>query len=221
MPESANPSARPDSDGPSRSTLLYDPRFLRSAPAVLTFAELVFGLLVWMMVTGTEYFHVPAFGWVMFVAITYWVLTVIFFIVYLTKANARIPRIPWIPVVVLFIAFLCVRCSSIWTDYSAYHFFEVVTIWFHIAFLIFLFLHVFQLQSKMSCINWTMTEFLHCILAAFLIFIASIVAAVKSYGLPSLVAGSVFGFIATGLLVIRIWFSYKITNGQPSTSVPV
>ncbi|XP_018596943.1 CKLF-like MARVEL transmembrane domain-containing protein 7 isoform X4 [Scleropages formosus] len=124
-------------------------------------------------------------------------------------------------VVVLLIAFLCVHCSSLWTDYSAYRFFEVVTLWFHITFLIFLIMHILQLQSKLSCINWTMTEFLHYIIGASLTFIASTVAAVKSYGLSSLVAGSVFGFIATSLLVISMWFSYKVTYGQPTTSINV
>ncbi|XP_018596944.1 CKLF-like MARVEL transmembrane domain-containing protein 7 isoform X6 [Scleropages formosus] len=123
--------------------------------------------------------------------------------------------------VVLLIAFLCVHCSSLWTDYSAYRFFEVVTLWFHITFLIFLIMHILQLQSKLSCINWTMTEFLHYIIGASLTFIASTVAAVKSYGLSSLVAGSVFGFIATSLLVISMWFSYKVTYGQPTTSINV
>ncbi|KPP60334.1 CKLF-like MARVEL transmembrane domain-containing protein 8-like, partial [Scleropages formosus] len=85
----------PSPEHPACSTLVYDARFLRSAPAIFIFAELVFGLLVWMLITGTEYFHVPAFGWVMFVAVTYWVLTVFFLIMYLTNARARMPRVPW------------------------------------------------------------------------------------------------------------------------------
>jgi preprotein translocase subunit SecG len=52
-----------------------------------------------MLIAGTEYFRVSAFGWVMFVAILYWVLTVIFLIIYLTMAYNRIPQVPWTTVV--------------------------------------------------------------------------------------------------------------------------
>ncbi|XP_031796118.1 CKLF-like MARVEL transmembrane domain-containing protein 8 [Sarcophilus harrisii] len=55
----------------------------------------VFGLLVWTLIAGTEYFRVPAFGWVMFVAVFYWVLTVFFLIIYMTMTYTRIPQVPW------------------------------------------------------------------------------------------------------------------------------
>ncbi|XP_041709844.1 CKLF-like MARVEL transmembrane domain-containing protein 8 [Coregonus clupeaformis] len=77
------------------STLAYDRHFFRTASGLLVFAEIVFGLLVWTLIAGTDYFRVSAFGWVMFVAILYWVLTVIFLIIYLTMAYNRIPQVPW------------------------------------------------------------------------------------------------------------------------------
>ncbi|XP_042169776.1 CKLF-like MARVEL transmembrane domain-containing protein 8 [Oncorhynchus tshawytscha] len=55
-----------------------------------------------MLIAGTEYFRVSAFGWVMFVAILYWVLTVIFLIIYLTMAYNRIPQVPWTTVGLFF-----------------------------------------------------------------------------------------------------------------------
>ncbi|XP_010882989.1 CKLF-like MARVEL transmembrane domain-containing protein 8b [Esox lucius] len=78
----------------STSTLAYDREFIRTAPGILVVAEIVFGLIVWTLIAGTEYFRVPAFGWVIFVAILYWVLTVIFFIIYLTMVK-RIPQVSW------------------------------------------------------------------------------------------------------------------------------
>ncbi|XP_022409406.1 CKLF-like MARVEL transmembrane domain-containing protein 8 isoform X2 [Delphinapterus leucas] len=54
--------------------------------------EAVLGLLVWTLIAGTEYFRVPAFGWVMFVAVFYWVLTVFFLIIYITMTYTRIPQ---------------------------------------------------------------------------------------------------------------------------------
>uniref|UniRef100_A0ACB8FVK6 CKLF-like MARVEL transmembrane domain-containing protein 8 n=1 Tax=Sphaerodactylus townsendi TaxID=933632 RepID=A0ACB8FVK6_9SAUR len=55
----------------------------------------VLGLLVWTLIAGTEYFLYPAFGWVMFVAVFYWVLTLFFLIIYMTMTYTRIPQVPW------------------------------------------------------------------------------------------------------------------------------
>uniref|UniRef100_A0A8C4P6Q3 CKLF like MARVEL transmembrane domain containing 8 n=1 Tax=Dromaius novaehollandiae TaxID=8790 RepID=A0A8C4P6Q3_DRONO len=79
----------------SSSTLAYDREFLRTLPGLLMVAEIVLGLLVWTLIAGTEYFLYPAFGWVMFVAVFYWVLTVFFLIIYMTMTYTRIPQVPW------------------------------------------------------------------------------------------------------------------------------
>uniref|UniRef100_G3WWI2 CKLF like MARVEL transmembrane domain containing 8 n=1 Tax=Sarcophilus harrisii TaxID=9305 RepID=G3WWI2_SARHA len=75
----------------SSSSFAYDKEFLRTLPGI----PRVFGLLVWTLIAGTEYFRVPAFGWVMFVAVFYWVLTVFFLIIYMTMTYTRIPQVPW------------------------------------------------------------------------------------------------------------------------------
>nr|XP_029544589.1 CKLF-like MARVEL transmembrane domain-containing protein 8 isoform X3 [Oncorhynchus nerka] len=95
-------STSSSTDNFSTSTLACDRHFFRTASGLLVFAEIVFGLLVWMLIAGTEYFRVSAFGWVMFVAILYWVLTVIFLIIYLTMAYNRIPQVPWTTVGLFF-----------------------------------------------------------------------------------------------------------------------
>uniref|UniRef100_A0A673KW16 CKLF-like MARVEL transmembrane domain containing 7 n=1 Tax=Sinocyclocheilus rhinocerous TaxID=307959 RepID=A0A673KW16_9TELE len=97
-------------------------------------------------------------------------------------------------VVILLIAFLCVHCKGT-NNYSAYRYFEVVTAWFLIVFLIFFLMYLFGLQSKITCINWTLTEFLHYAVGGILVFIASIVVAVKSHGISALIAGSVSAFL--------------------------
>ncbi|KAM9574390.1 CKLF-like MARVEL transmembrane domain-containing protein 8 isoform 2-T2 [Guaruba guarouba] len=104
----------------SSSTLAYDREFLRTLPGLLMVTEIgrkywaeescdtnlrkekgekVLGLLVWTLIAGTEYFLYPAFGWVMFVAVFYWVLTVFFLIIYMTMTYTRIPQVPWTTVV--------------------------------------------------------------------------------------------------------------------------
>ncbi|KAK2815324.1 hypothetical protein Q7C36_023590 [Tachysurus vachellii] len=124
-------------------------------------------------------------------------------------------------VVTLMIAFLCVHCSSIWTDYDAFRYFEVVTLWFFFTFLIFFLIYMLRLQTRLPCIYWALVEFFHYILGTILIFIASIIVAVKSFTLSSIVAGSVFGFIATFLFVISLLTSNKVICGSQQTSIGV
>lgn len=52
-------------------------------------------MLVWILVGGTDYFHLPALCWVMFLSILFWILTVSLFIIYLTGVHNRIPQVPW------------------------------------------------------------------------------------------------------------------------------
>ncbi|XP_023448216.1 CKLF-like MARVEL transmembrane domain-containing protein 7 isoform X2 [Dasypus novemcinctus] len=60
--------------------------------------------------------------------------------------------------VALLLAFVCVR-SSLWTDYSAYSYFEVVTICDLIMILIFYLVHLFRLYQMLTCISWPLAVF--------------------------------------------------------------
>ncbi|XP_027962782.1 CKLF-like MARVEL transmembrane domain-containing protein 7 isoform X1 [Eumetopias jubatus] len=92
--------------------------------------------------------------------------------------------------VTLLIAFICVR-SSVWISYSAYSYFEVVTICNLIMILAFYLVHLFRLYRLLTCISWPLSELLHYLIATLLLLIASIVAASKSYSQSGLVAGAV------------------------------
>ncbi|XP_009237518.1 CKLF-like MARVEL transmembrane domain-containing protein 7 isoform X2 [Pongo abelii] len=91
--------------------------------------------------------------------------------------------------VTLLIAFICVR-SSLWTDYSAYSYFEVVTICDLIMILAFYLVHLFRFYRMLTCISWPLSELLHYLIGTLLLLIASIVAASKSYNQSGLVAGA-------------------------------
>uniref|UniRef100_F6QLQ6 CKLF like MARVEL transmembrane domain containing 7 n=1 Tax=Bos taurus TaxID=9913 RepID=F6QLQ6_BOVIN len=93
----------------------------------------------------------------------------------------------------LLIAFICVR-SSLWTSYSAYSYFEVVTICNLIMILAFYLAHLFRLPRVLTCISWPLSELLHYLIGTLLLLIASIVAASKSYSQSGLVAGAVRTF---------------------------
>ncbi|KAK7887106.1 hypothetical protein WMY93_026727 [Mugilogobius chulae] len=90
----------------SISTLAYNQPVVMTPKGLLLIAEILFGLLVWILVGGTDYFHLPSLCWVMFVAILCWILTVILFIIYLTGAPNRAPHIPWTTLA------LCVNASA-------------------------------------------------------------------------------------------------------------
>ncbi|XP_025042171.1 plasmolipin isoform X2 [Pelodiscus sinensis] len=61
-----------------------------------------FGLLVWALIASTAYQNIPAFGWVMFVAIFFWLVTVILFVTYLLQLQMKLYMIPWPLVLVIF-----------------------------------------------------------------------------------------------------------------------
>nr|XP_031325684.1 LOW QUALITY PROTEIN: CKLF-like MARVEL transmembrane domain-containing protein 7 [Camelus dromedarius] len=120
----------------------------------------------------------------------------------------------------LLIAFICVR-SSVWTSYSAYSYFEVVTVCNLIMILAFYLVHLFRLYRALTCISWPLSELLHYLIGTLLLLIASIVAASRSYSHSGLVAGAIFGFLATFLCLASVWLSYKISCVTQSTDAAV
>nr|XP_023410648.1 CKLF-like MARVEL transmembrane domain-containing protein 7 [Loxodonta africana] len=87
--------------------------------------------------------------------------------------------------------------------------------------LAFYLVHLFRLYRMLTCINWPLSELLHYLIGTLLLLIASIVAASKSYGVSGLVAGAIFGFMATSLCLMSIWLSYKISCVTQSTDATV
>ncbi|XP_047303469.1 CKLF-like MARVEL transmembrane domain-containing protein 8 isoform X2 [Homo sapiens] len=110
---------------------VLDPAFKAGyITAVDNHKTMVLGLLVWTLIAGTEYFRVPAFGWVMFVAVFYWVLTVFFLIIYITMTYTRIPQVPWTTVglcfngsaFVLYLSAAVVDASSVSPERDSHNF---------------------------------------------------------------------------------------------------
>ncbi|NXT25482.1 PLLP protein, partial [Syrrhaptes paradoxus] len=76
-----------------------DTAFLLSPLGGLMGAQVVLGLLVWALIADTTYYLHAAYGWVMFVSIFLWILTVLFFVAYLLQLQLKFYMIPW-PLVV-------------------------------------------------------------------------------------------------------------------------
>uniref|UniRef100_A0A8D0G957 CKLF like MARVEL transmembrane domain containing 7 n=1 Tax=Sphenodon punctatus TaxID=8508 RepID=A0A8D0G957_SPHPU len=120
----------------------------------------------------------------------------------------------------LLIGFICIK-NSVWTDYSAYSYYEIVTMCDLIMIFIFYLVYVFRIYRTLSCISWPLAELLHYLIGTALLLIASIVAASKSYSSGGLIAGATFGFLATFLCALSIWLSYKVSCVTQSTDAAV
>ncbi|KAM4017501.1 plasmolipin-like [Anomaloglossus baeobatrachus] len=72
-----------------------DISFLRSIPGILILVELVLGLIVWALISDTHHYFVAAYGWVLFVSIFVWILTLVLFILFFLQLHRLISFIPW------------------------------------------------------------------------------------------------------------------------------
>ncbi|XP_020661789.3 plasmolipin [Pogona vitticeps] len=87
---------------PGLSSSAVDFQFLKSLFAILMIVEIVLGCLVWALIADTYYQPYPSYGWVMFVAIFFWLVTVILFGMYLLRLQMKLYMIPWPIVLVVF-----------------------------------------------------------------------------------------------------------------------
>ncbi|KAM4618826.1 plasmolipin [Polymixia lowei] len=76
-------------------TTMMDMSFIRSIPAILMMVEIGLGLLHWALIASAYYTMVPAYGWVMFVAVTLWLLTIILFFMILCGVQRKLSFVPW------------------------------------------------------------------------------------------------------------------------------
>lgn len=88
--------------GASVSALRPDLSFVRSSLGALMLLQLVLGLLVWALIADTPYHLYPAYGWVMFVAVFLWLVTIVLFILYLFQLHMKLYMVPWPLVLMIF-----------------------------------------------------------------------------------------------------------------------
>lgn len=96
--ETSSPQPRPSS---AISTYL-DLDFIKTIPAILMMVEIGVGLLVFALISSTAYTAVPAYGWVMFVSVTLWILTIVLFCILLGRVHQKLASVPWPLVVMVF-----------------------------------------------------------------------------------------------------------------------
>ncbi|GAA6101799.1 plasmolipin isoform X1 [Tachysurus ichikawai] len=73
----------------------FDLNFIKSVQGVLLLVEIIFGLLVWALISSAEYWHAPALGWVLFVSITLWILSTVLYIMLILSMRQKLSSVPW------------------------------------------------------------------------------------------------------------------------------
>ncbi|XP_028822182.1 CKLF-like MARVEL transmembrane domain-containing protein 7 isoform X2 [Denticeps clupeoides] len=121
--------------------------------------------------------------------------------------------------VVLLPVFLCVHTSWHRVSY-AFAFFHVTTLVLLVAILLFLILAALKLPSRVTWVNWDVTEFALDILGFFSLVAVSCTAAVKSCDVPLLMGASISGILLTYLLAASASLSFQAAWRPPSTQTP-
>ncbi|XP_073327368.1 plasmolipin [Pagrus major] len=97
-------------------TTMVDISFIRSIPAILMMAEMLLGLIQWALIASGPYYLLPAYSWVLFVAITLWIITSILFFMILFSVLPMLSFVPW-PLTVM--VYNCVAASLYVTAFLA------------------------------------------------------------------------------------------------------
>ncbi|XP_016320780.1 plasmolipin-like [Sinocyclocheilus anshuiensis] len=98
-------STQTSSNEPQRTygvPAMVDMDFIKSVPGILLLTEIIVGLLVWALIAATSYTSDPAYGWVMFVSVTLWLLSIALFVVLLLRFYQSLPSVPWPLVLMVF-----------------------------------------------------------------------------------------------------------------------
>ncbi|XP_026879291.2 plasmolipin [Electrophorus electricus] len=69
--------------------------FVKTIPGILMLVEIVTGMLVWALISSAAYQLVPAFGWVLFVSVTLWILTIVLFVILFLGVYQNVSFVPW------------------------------------------------------------------------------------------------------------------------------
>ncbi|XP_072551264.1 plasmolipin [Salminus brasiliensis] len=108
-----------------------DLNFFKTIPGILLIAEIVLGLLVWALIASAFYQYVAAYGWVMFVSVTLWILSIILFIILFLNIQQKLTSVPWPLVLLVFYgvatilyltAFIANAASVSAYKYLSYHY---------------------------------------------------------------------------------------------------
>ncbi|XP_010882295.1 plasmolipin [Esox lucius] len=98
--ETSSPQAQQGSSSFQLASVSMDLGLIKGIPGILMLAEIGLGLLHWALIASAVYTTIPAYGWVMFVAVALWVLTIVLFFILFFGVHHKFSSVPW-PMVVM------------------------------------------------------------------------------------------------------------------------
>ncbi|XP_029952814.1 plasmolipin [Salarias fasciatus] len=113
-------NTQPRHGGLAAGAAMVDVSFVRSIPAILMMAEVLLGLIHWSVIVSSPVIVTEPYGWVLFVAITLWVLTIVLFFLIFFGVHRQIAAVPWTLVVMVYNAVATVLYLTAFAVNAAY-----------------------------------------------------------------------------------------------------
>ncbi|KAE8609131.1 hypothetical protein XENTR_v10011720 [Xenopus tropicalis] len=79
-----------------------DVGFFSSIPGILMAVEIALGLLVWALIADSNHPATSAYGWVLFVSVTCWLVTLLVFVVFILHLQRKLAFVPWSLVLLIY-----------------------------------------------------------------------------------------------------------------------
>ncbi|OCT84649.1 plasmolipin [Xenopus laevis] len=98
-------TSTPEASSATRGSLGFlslDVGFFSSIPGILMTVEIALGLLVWALVADSNNPATSAYGWVLFVSVTCWLVTLFMFVVFILNLQTKMAFIPWSLVLLIY-----------------------------------------------------------------------------------------------------------------------
>ncbi|KAJ1082264.1 hypothetical protein NDU88_002432 [Pleurodeles waltl] len=125
-----------------------------------------------------------------------------------------------IEVVLALIAFICIETIMQCSPCEALYFFEFVSCSACVVTGALLIIFSLNLHTRMSQINWNLTDLVNTGLSTLFFFIASIVLAAVNHKRGAEIAAAIFGFLATVVYAVNTYLAvnkWRMNNRQPNT----
>ncbi|XP_072019759.1 uncharacterized protein [Amphiura filiformis] len=184
-------------------------------------ADLVVGFLYWVVLISYECVF-GGVGWALFVGVSCWVFTVIFYIIFVLGVQRKVTVINWVftrKVTVINWVFT-MYVYRVWFGGVVWALFVGISCW--VFTVIFYIIFVLGVQRKVTVINWVFTELINNAIWCFLHLIAAIVVSVAAGkrwtcllgGDGKLDFGAIAGWVLCILYGVSLFFNVRDFQGM-------
>ncbi|XP_072019749.1 uncharacterized protein [Amphiura filiformis] len=197
-----------EGSGAGGGRIAFDKAYFMSIPGIIRLVQILVGFLYWEVLISYE----CVFGgvvWALFVGVSCWVFTVIFYIIFVLGVQRKVTVINWV-----FTYIGCVFGGVGWALFVGISCW-VFTVIFYIIF-------VLGVQRKVTVINWVFTELINNAIWCFLHLIAAIVVSVTAGKRWTCLLGidgkldfvAIAGFVLCILYGVSLFFNVRDFHGM-------